>query len=47
MCIEKEANGAKIVDINWGYCKMLLKEFYSRVILTEEAALAFLREQNL
>ena len=26
---------------------MLLKEFYRRVIFTEEAALAFLRAQNL
>ena len=26
---------------------MLLKEFYRRIILTEEAALAFLREHNL
>jgi len=26
---------------------MLLKEFYRRVILTEEAALTFLREHNI
>jgi len=48
MRIEKEANGApKIANIDWGYCKMLLKEFYRRVILTEKATLAFLREHNL
>jgi len=51
VCIEKEENGApKIVtvtsiegNIDWG----LLKEFYRRVILTQRAALAFLREHNL
>jgi len=48
MRIEKETNGApKIINIDWGYWKMLLKEFYRRVILTEEAALTFLREHNI